>query len=129
MKLNSQPKPAPAKSFVMPESISVGNETFANYIGIASLPRNERQKSFRELSNEQKASFFKVQFALQFVKRPNLTKQQRDFLLESMSKVSADLYDRENQQKVALANALNQEIEAKVFGLLHKKMPLKFLKV
>ncbi len=114
-------KTCTGEKFVMPETISVGNDAFADYIKVASLPRSERQKSFRNFSNEQKASFVKVQFALQFVKRPNLTSQQRDFLFESMSKISADLYDKENPQKVALSNTLNQEAEAKVFGLFDQK--------
>lgn len=121
VKTEQSTKTCSGEKFVMPESISVGNDAFANYIKVASLPRQERQKSFRELSNEQKASFVKVQFAMQFVKRPNLTKQQRDFLLEAMSKVSVDLYDKENPQKVALSNALNQEIEAKAFSLFAQK--------
>jgi len=114
-------KTCTGEKFVMPETISVGNDTFANYLKVASLPRDERQKSFGKLSNEQKASFVKVQLALQFVKRPNLTKQQRDFIFDSMSKVSVDLYDKGNPQKAALADALNQETEAKAFGLFAQK--------
>ncbi len=88
---------------------------------VASLPRTERGIAFGKLSNEQKASFVKVQFALQLVKRPNLTKEQRDFISEAMSKVSADLYDKENPQKAALADELNQETENKAFGLFVQK--------
>lgn len=119
---NEQPtKTCTGEKFVMPETISVGSDAFANYLKVASLPRGERQKAFSKFSNEQKASFVKVQLALQFVKRPNLTKQQRDFIFESMSKVSVDLYDRGNPQKAALADALNQETEAKAFGLFAQK--------
>lgn len=105
----------------MPESIAVGSEVFADYIKVASLPRDERRKSFGKLSNEQKASFFKVQFALQFVKRPNMTKEQKDFILESISKTTADLYDKQNPQKAALASQISQEAENKVFGLFPQK--------
>jgi len=119
---NEQPaKTCTSEKFVMPETISVGNDTFADYLKVALLPRGERQKTFGKLSNEQKASFVKVQLALQFVKRPNLTKQQRDFIFDSMSRVSVDLYDRGNPQKVASAVALNQETEAKAFGLFAQK--------
>lgn len=105
----------------MPQTISVNNDAFANYLKVASLPRSERQISFGKLSNEQKASFVKVQLALQLVKRSNLTKEQRDFFLEAIEQVSPDLYDRENPQKVALADKLSQETENKAFGLFAQK--------
>lgn len=114
-------QPCLGEKFVMPQTISVNNDAFADYLKVASLPRNERQLAFGKLSNEQKANFVKVQFALQLVKRPNLTKQQRDFISESISKVSADLYDKENPQKGALANELSQETENKAFGLFAQK--------
>jgi len=57
-----QTKPCSGEKFVMPLSISVGNDAFANYLKVASLKRDERQKVFGKLSNEQKASFVKIQF-------------------------------------------------------------------
>ncbi len=105
----------------MPQTISVNNSAFADYIKVASLSRNDRQIAFGKLSNEQKASFVKVQFAMQLVKRPNLTKEQRDFILEAISKVSVDLYDKENPEKVALADKLSQETEDKGFKIFARK--------
>ena len=50
---NEQPaKACTGEKFVMPESIAVGNDAFTEYLKVASLPRGERQKSFREFSNE-----------------------------------------------------------------------------
>jgi hypothetical protein len=121
LKTEQKTKPCSGEKFVMPQTISLDNEAFEDYLKTVSLSRDERRKTFSKLSNEQKASFVKIQFALQLVKRPNLTKQQRDFIFELMSKVSADLYDRENPQKVALAEMLNQETEAKAFGLFAQK--------
>ena len=111
----------------MPETISVNNNMFADYIKVASLPRSERVTAFGKLSNEKKANFFKVHFALQFVKRPNMTKEQKDFILESISKISADLYDKQNFQKVALSNQINQEAENKIFELFPRKDALEIL--
>ena len=105
----------------MPDTISVNNNAFADYLKVASLPRSEKITAFGKLSNEQKASFFKVQLALQFVKRPNMTREQKDFLLESISKVSADLYDKQDPQKVALANQINQETESRILALFPQK--------
>lgn len=109
------------EKFVMPESISVGGEAFANYLKAASLPRNERHAVWSKFSNEQKADFIKVNLALQFVKRPNMTNEQKDFISDSLSKVSADSFNKDNPQKVARANEIAQEIENKALGLFAYK--------
>lgn len=64
VKSEQSTKQCSGERFVMPSSISVGNEAFANYSKLASLPRDERPTAFGRLTNEQKASFAKVQFAL-----------------------------------------------------------------
>lgn len=40
-----------------------------------------------------------MHLALQFVKRPNLTKEQKDLILEGISLITPDAYDRENPEK------------------------------
>jgi hypothetical protein len=112
-KTQQTPKTCTGEKFVIPSTISVGYDAFGNYLKIASLSGDDRQAAFGKLSNEQKASFFRVQFALQLVKRPNMTKEQRDFILDAISKVSADLYDTENAEKVKLATQMGQETENK----------------
>jgi len=105
------------EKFVLPSSISIGNEAFANYLKAASLPVKERRTVFSALSNEEKANFFKIQYALQFIKRPNMTVEQRDFILEAISKISPDLYDTNNVEKARLSEQIGLEIESKAFGL------------
>jgi hypothetical protein len=109
------------EKFILPPSISAGNDAFANYLKIASLPIKERRIAFRESSNEQKASFFKVQFALQLIKRPNMTREQRDFILDAVSKVSADLYDKGNPENVKLSEQIGQEMENKAMAIFPPK--------
>jgi hypothetical protein len=105
----------------MPASISLGNDAFADYLKVASLPRGERGKTFGKLSNEQKASFIKVNLALQFIKRPNMTKEQQEFVLDAISKVSADIYDQSDVEKARLNEQNGREIENKALGLFAYK--------
>jgi hypothetical protein len=105
----------------MPQSISVNNEIFADYLKVASLPNKERKELFSKQTNEQKANFIKVNLALQIVKRPNLTKDQKEFILDGLSKVSADIYDRSSPEKIEQSNQLDLEIEAKSLGLFEHK--------
>lgn len=47
-------KPCSGEKFVMPQSISLGNEAFENYLKTASPSRDERRQAFRKMTNEQK---------------------------------------------------------------------------
>jgi hypothetical protein len=105
----------------MPPSIAVGNEAFENYLKIASLSGSERKSAFSKLSNEQKESFIKVNLALQFVKRPAMTKEQREFVLDIISKVSADIYDKSNPEKVRSSEQSAVEVINKAFGLFPRR--------
>jgi hypothetical protein len=105
----------------MPQTISLGNEAFENYLKTASLSRDERRKTFGKLSNEQKASFIKVNLALQFIKRPNMTKEQQEFVSDAISKVSADIYDNSDVEKARLSEQNSREIENKALGLFAYK--------
>lgn len=66
------------------------------YTDISSLPMEKRQAIFSDLSAEDKASLFKLHLALQFVKRPNLTKEQKDLILDSISTIKSESYDSKN---------------------------------
>lgn len=127
VKAEQPTKTCSGEKFITPQTISIDNNAFADYLRVASLPREQRQLAFSELSNEQKAVFVKIQFALQFVKRPNMTKPQKDFILESVLRVSPDLYDKGNPQKVAQANQLSQEAENIAFNLFPRKDALEIL--
>lgn len=100
-------------AFTMPQSIAVGNKAFENFIKVMSLPSGKRQAAFSELSNEEKASVIKVKLALEFVKRPDLTKEQNSLILDTISKISADTYDRANREKVVKSDKDTQELQAK----------------
>ncbi|HEY0051052.1 MAG TPA: bacteriocin fulvocin C-related protein [Pyrinomonadaceae bacterium] len=114
-------KQCSGEKFVMPQSIAVGSDAFDNYLKIASLSGYERKNAFGKLSNEQKASFIKVNLALQFVKRPAMTKEQREFVLDTISKVSADIYDNSNPEKAGSREQSEMEIVNKAFGLFSRQ--------
>jgi hypothetical protein len=114
-------KQCSGEKFVMPSSIAVGNDAFGNYLKVASLSWQERKEAFRKLSNEQKASFMKVNLALQIVKRPAMTKEQREFVLDTISKVSADTFDKSNPEKVRNSEQNGWELVNKAFGLFPGK--------
>lgn len=59
---------------------------------------NKRQKAFSDFSAEDKASIFKLHLALQLVKYPNLSKEQKDIILESITTITSDIYDRTKQR-------------------------------
>lgn len=100
----------------MPASIALGNDAFEIYLKLAKLPLTERRLAFSELSNEKKAKFFKVQFALQLVKRPSMTKEQKEFILEAISSISPGLYDLENSESIRKSQETGQRLEMKAMG-------------
>lgn len=118
---NQPTKTCSGEKFVMPSTIADGNTAFETYLKVASLQMTERKDAFRKLSDNEKATFIKVNLALQFVKRPNMTDVQRQFVLDSMSKVSADLFDKSDAEKVRLSEQTAVEIVNKAFGLFPKQ--------
>lgn len=72
-----------------------------NYIKISSLPMDERRKFFNDLSAGDKANLFKLHLALQFVKRPNLTNEQKDLILQTIPTLSAESYEKTNSETIA----------------------------
>lgn len=97
--------------FEMPSTISNNAEAFTTFMRVMSLPSGARQQAFSELSNEDKATLFKVKLALQFIKRPNLTRDQKGLILETISTISADTYDRTNPAKAAQSERQAKELE------------------
>lgn len=114
-------KTCSGEKFVMPSSIAVGNDAFGDFIKVASLAMNERKDAFSKLSNEQKATFIKVNLALQFVKRPNMSKEQKEFVLDAISKVSADIWDKSDSEKVRRSQLIGEEVVSKAFVLFLRK--------
>lgn len=110
------------EKFEMPASISASHDAFENYLRLASLPVKDRRIAYRELPNEQKASFFKVQFALELIKRPALTKEQTGFILDAISKVSPDLYESTNPESVRKSEEVGQQLEIQAMSIFESKV-------
>jgi hypothetical protein len=102
---------------VLPSSVSVNNEAFGDFIKVATLSAKERRSLFSKQSNEQKASFIKVNLALQFIKRPNMTSDQKELVLDTISNVSADIYDKSDPEKVRRNEQIGSEMINKTLGL------------
>jgi hypothetical protein len=105
------------KKFVMPASIETATDVFGDYLRVASAPADKRGSLFSKLTNEQKAAFVKVNWALQLVKRPGMTADQQNFVLDMISKVSPDIYDRSDPEKTR-AN------EQDAYGIMTRAMGL-----
>ncbi len=105
----------------MPPSISVNNEVFADFIRVSLLSVKERRLSFSAQSNDQKANYIKANLALQFIKRPSMTSAQKEFVLDSMSKVSADLFDKSDSEKIRAGQQSGEETVNKASGLFAYK--------
>jgi hypothetical protein len=97
----------------LPQSVAVNGEAFANFIRVMSLPAGNRQRAFSDSSDEVKADLMKVGLALQFIKRPNLTPEQKSVIIESVSLVSADTYSKENPDLVAKNQRTQLDIQQK----------------
>lgn len=112
-----QPKTTCFGKLVLPSSISVNNDAFGDYIKVASLPKKERGVVFSKFSNEQKAAFIKVNLALQFVKRPNMSDEQQKFVLDSISEISADIFDKTDPEKMKRSEQIGADMVNKALGL------------
>lgn len=78
-----------------------------NYIDISALPMNERPAAFRNLSPEGNASIFKFHLAFQLMKRPNLSNEQKEMIIESIADLSADSYDFSKDRTLVQAKILD----------------------
>lgn len=92
-------RPCSGNVYKLPSLVPVGNDALRNYIKIAALPAGKKQQAFSEASNEDKAQIFKIHLALQFMKRPDLNKDQKDLIMDVISKVSTATYDRSTPEK------------------------------
>jgi hypothetical protein len=117
MKNEQSLKQCSGEKFVMPSSIAVGNEAFANFIKIMSLPGGQRQRAFSDISNDEKANLYRVKLALEFAKRPNLSKEQKSLILESISAVSAETYNKENPESAVKAEKQAEDFERKAASI------------
>jgi hypothetical protein len=114
-------KTCSGEKFVFPSSVSRDRKGIKNYISIISLPPDERPKAFSELSPSDAATVFRLHLAAQLVLRPNLSRQQQEVILESMSKVSAEDYDTNNPNRSLNAKLSEQEFQARVANLFSRR--------
>ncbi len=84
------------------------------YIEMSALPSGKKQKFFSDVSNKEKAGIFKLHLALQFIKRPELTKEQRAAISEALLMVSPDTYDKSNLENNARTERNKMEFENKL---------------
>jgi hypothetical protein len=117
MKIEQPLKQCSGEKFVMPQSIAVDNEAFANFVKVMSLPGGKRQKTFSAISNEEKANVYRGKLALEFTKRPNLSKEQKSLILDAISAISADTYNQENPELAAKAQKQTEEIEQRAASI------------
>ncbi|CAN5686583.1 hypothetical protein BH24ACI2_BH24ACI2_09660 [soil metagenome] len=83
------------------QKVNAKNNVLQSYIEISSLPMNERRKFFNDLSAGDKANLFKLHLALQFVKRPNLSNEQKDLILQTIPTLSFESYEKANSEAIA----------------------------
>jgi len=100
-----------------PQKPIVEHNLLQNYIKISSLPNNKRPKAFSDLPAYDKANVFKMNLALQFAKRDNLSKEQKDLILEAISMVTPATYDRENIEKRVKSERDALKLQDKSLGI------------
>ncbi len=101
----------------MPQSIAIDSPTLTNFVNVMSLPSGARQKAFSNLPSEEKANVFRIQLALNFINRQNLTSEQKGLILETISKVSADTYEKNSPEKVLIAKKYSDELQEKTLSI------------
>lgn len=101
------------------QKTKIRGKILQNYIDISSVPINKRRKAFSDLSSEDKANAFKLHLALQFVKRPNLTTDQKDIILEGISAVTPDTYDRTKDRKNT--ESVKQTLETRATSIFSRQ--------
>ncbi len=91
------------------------------YSAISSLPMEQRQKFFRDLSNEDKAGIFRFHLAFQLTKRPLLSKQQKELIVEIIPNLTPESYDRTNPELTAKTHQAAQLLEQKAMTLFSRQ--------
>jgi hypothetical protein len=74
------------------------NNALQDYIDISSLEMGERRAFFGNLSAENKSNLFRLHLTLQFAQRSNLTKDQKDLILQTLSTLSTEKYSKTNSE-------------------------------
>jgi hypothetical protein len=105
----------------MPKSVSSERGGLRKYLEIISTPLNERPKAFSNLSNTDRATVLRIHLASQFERRPGMSEQQKDVILETISSVAAENYNTDNPDREAKARILSQSFQARVANLFSRR--------
>jgi hypothetical protein len=103
------------------QKVSLENIVLQNYIDISSLSKDARKSFFGNLSPEEKANLFKLHLVLQLVKRPNLAKDQKDLIFESISTLTPNAYDKNNPEKLEKSRRDGELLGQKAKALFSKQ--------
>jgi hypothetical protein len=78
-----------------------------NYIDISALPMGERPAAFGDLSPEDMARVFRFHLAYQIMKRPELSSEQREMIVEGIAGVTPDSYRKNRDTELDGAKSLD----------------------
>lgn len=109
---------------MMPTSVSANSDAFRNYLKIATSPAKSRKLALHNLSNEQKASLIKVQYALQIVSNPQMPETNKRKILQAISQTSSLFHDESGFKRVAFTNrtiSTPDELSQKILSDFPKK--------
>ena len=84
------------------------------YIEISSLPLDKKKAVFVKITPVERSNVFKFHLALQFVNRPTLSQEQKNIILEGISALSADAYDKSKDKTNIQIQIQSVEERAKI---------------
>lgn len=84
------------------------------YIEISSLPLDKKKAVFVKITPVERSNVFKFHLALQFVNRPTLSQEQKNIILEGISALSADAYDKSKDKTNIQIQTQSVEERAKI---------------
>jgi hypothetical protein len=98
-------------------TISADSDILQKYIEVSALPTDKRMDKRREIfieaSHDIKAKLFRFHLAFQLVTRANLSKDQKDVILDAILVATPDSYDKSKKESQDKAQLLNLEARAK----------------
>ena len=75
------------------QNIDPAGEALRKYREAAALPMPERRDFFRNLSATDKSNLWRIHLALYLAARPEMSKEQKEIVLESVSLATPELYE------------------------------------
>lgn len=100
---------------------TVSDRILENYLDLNSASQEQRPEIFSSLSPQARAGVFRFHLAFQLVKRPGLSHEQKELILEAISGIRAESYDRNKPESLARAREVSKLIEQNAMSRLSKK--------